>query len=190
MFNVGDIVISKNTGVEYEVLSITASGKYECKALTVSADSTILIGNVFNFNAHNLNLKPTSSNIPVLTTAAPKPKWNVGDKVFLIGPIDPKGKYGINKNMIGMLDNGLIYEINQVNTDCVQLIGCLYTWLFQYLEPVQVHTTLGKKITTPWLAGNGSINDNGIEASEPLTEEADPYGLIAQRKALRDFIGD
>lgn len=105
----------------------------------------------------------------------------VGQKVKIITPKQPaSGMYGFNPDMEQMLDDGKIYKIAKIEDPSnheayVILEGCPWSWLFNYIQPVS------------------TVNDSTVlavmdELSDE-TEDNDPYGLIAQRKALKQMIG-
>lgn len=185
MYQINDIVQSIRSKIKYKVLGLPRTGdpQYKLEALETSPDFNrwiIYKGDKIYLAENEIKLVQAPPNQPIvaMTQQAYQPK--IGDKVYLVGPEIPNGGYGFNNTMRAMLDDGIEYEIRMVDQDSVYLVGCMYTWLFAYLRLSS--SSLGSVILGP-----NAPTPKQEQLSEE--EEEDPFGLIAQRKALRDLIG-
>jgi hypothetical protein len=106
----------------------------------------------------------------------------VGQMVRIIG-----NSHGVNA-MDLFVNDGNEYMINKADIANNEYIVTGWYWKGEDLEPVSslnsrviIGTAAPKPIPNPM--------DSILNEPEEISEEEDPYGLIAQRKALREFIG-
>jgi hypothetical protein len=181
MFKKGDIVKSRLSEIHYELLEdeFYNVNALMCEALEDSSDLnrwSVKKGDQISLRLRNLISDPLWI-IPY--TAIAVPPFKVGDFVEVFQSPDEAGIHLTPNCWVSEMDkycrDGKLYEVVAVREDPLLDVGGGY----QYFFPTEC-------LRYPAAMTQGY----GAAAEEDTTEENDPYGLIAQRRALRSFIGE